>query len=65
MREAILVAHHERQAPDGVLLWINQLGEDGPFYLPADDVAAALPGQWRAIEVRAGWGSWAVLRRAC
>jgi SAM-dependent methyltransferase len=50
-------------APDGVLLWINQLGEDGPLYLPAEDVAAALPGQWHAVEARAGWGSWAVLRR--
>jgi predicted TPR repeat methyltransferase len=50
-------------APGGVLLWINQLGEDGPLYLPAEDVAAALPGQWQAIEAQAGWGSWAVLRR--
>ncbi|ALV33562.1 hypothetical protein AS200_17095 [Streptomyces sp. CdTB01] len=50
-------------APDGALLWINQLGEDGPLYLPADDVAAALPGQWQAVEAHAGWGSWAVLRR--
>jgi ubiquinone/menaquinone biosynthesis C-methylase UbiE len=31
--------------------------------LPADDVAAALPGQWHAVEAQAGWGSWAVLRR--
>jgi hypothetical protein len=46
-----------------VLLWINQLGEDGPLYLPTEDVAAALPGQWHAVEGRAGWGSWAVLRR--
>ncbi|WP_329537983.1 class I SAM-dependent methyltransferase (plasmid) [Streptomyces sp. NBC_01450] len=50
-------------APDGVLLWINQLGEDGPQYWPADDVAAALPGQWHAVEAQAGWGGWAVLRR--
>lgn len=50
-------------APDGVLLWINQLGEEGPLYLPADDVAAALPGKWQAVEAQAGWGSWAVLRR--
>ncbi|MDQ0578062.1 class I SAM-dependent methyltransferase [Streptomyces rishiriensis] len=50
-------------APDGVLLWINQLGQDGPLYLPADDVAAALPGQWHATDAAAGWGSWAVLRR--
>ena len=50
-------------APGGVLLWINQLGEDGPLYLPAADVAAALPGGWRSVEAMAGWGSWAVLRR--
>ncbi|MFF2407607.1 methyltransferase domain-containing protein [Streptomyces sp. NPDC058092] len=50
-------------APDGVVLWINQLGEDGPLYLPAEDVAAALPGRWQALEADAGWGSWAVLRR--
>lgn len=50
-------------APDGVLLWINQLGEDGPLYLPAADVAAALPGEWQAVEADAGWGSWAILRR--
>ncbi|WP_201724797.1 class I SAM-dependent methyltransferase [Streptomyces antimycoticus] len=51
-------------APDGVLLWINQLGKDGPLYLPAADVVAALPGDWHAVEANAGWGSWAVLRRA-
>ncbi|MET8405210.1 hypothetical protein [Streptomyces sp900116325] len=51
-------------APDGVLLWINQLGQDGPLYLPAEDVAAALPGQWTAVEAEAGWGSWACMRRA-
>lgn len=51
-------------APDGVLLWINQLGQDGPLHLPAADVADALPGDWRAVEADAGWGSWAVLRRS-
>ncbi|MBO0515651.1 class I SAM-dependent methyltransferase [Streptomyces beijiangensis] len=50
-------------APAGVLLWINQLGQDGPLYLPAEDVAAALPGRWTAVEAAAGWGSWAALRR--
>ncbi|MFJ7201803.1 MULTISPECIES: class I SAM-dependent DNA methyltransferase [unclassified Streptomyces] len=51
-------------APDGVVLWINQLGEDGPLYLPAAEVAAALPGDWLAVEADAGWGSWAALRRS-
>ncbi|MFG2858313.1 hypothetical protein ACGFZ9_48505, partial [Streptomyces mirabilis] len=50
-------------APDGVLLWINQLGCDGPLYLPAATVVAALPGTWQATESEAGWGSWAALRR--
>lgn len=50
-------------APDGVLLWINQLGQDGPLYLPAEDVAAALPGHWMATEAEAGWGTWACMRR--
>ncbi|MFF1354060.1 class I SAM-dependent DNA methyltransferase [Streptomyces sp. NPDC058297] len=50
-------------APGGVLLWINQLGEDGPLHLPATDVADALPGAWQAVEAPAGWGSWAVVRQ--
>lgn len=50
-------------APDGVLLWINQLGADGPLHLTAAEVAAALPGDWRGVEAEAGWGSWAALRR--
>ncbi|MFC5787111.1 MULTISPECIES: class I SAM-dependent methyltransferase [Streptomyces] len=41
-------------APDGVLLWINQLGEAGPLHLPATDVADALPGDWQAVEANAG-----------
>jgi hypothetical protein len=49
-------------APDGVLLWINQLGGRGPLYVAADDVTAAPPGQWHAVEAQAGWGGWAVLR---
>ncbi|WP_329571864.1 class I SAM-dependent DNA methyltransferase [Streptomyces sp. NBC_01361] len=51
-------------APDGVLLWINQLGEDGPLHLPATVVADALPGDWQAVEADAGWGSWSVLSRS-
>lgn len=50
--------------PGGVLLWINQLGPDGPLYLPAATVTAALPGRWHATEAEAGWGTWALLRTA-
>lgn len=49
-------------APDGALLWINQLGTDGPLHLPATTVTDALPGKWQAVQADAGWGSWAVLR---
>ncbi|MFI6520412.1 hypothetical protein ACIBF1_33010 [Spirillospora sp. NPDC050679] len=37
-------------APGGVLLWLNQLGGDGPLYLPT------------ATETEAGWGIWALFR---
>ncbi|MFF0096714.1 hypothetical protein ACFYSF_43320 [Streptomyces canus] len=40
-----------------MLSWINQLGEDEAPYLPADDVAAALAGQWQAVEAHAGRGT--------
>ncbi|MFI9561449.1 class I SAM-dependent methyltransferase [Nonomuraea endophytica] len=51
-------------APDGVMVWINLLGADGPLYVPTERILTALPGTWGAIESTAGWGSWAVLRRS-
>lgn len=48
---------------DGVLLWINQLGDDGPLFLDTPTVIEAMGGGWTAAESVAGWGSWAVLRR--
>jgi SAM-dependent methyltransferase len=51
-------------APHGVLVWVNSLAERTPIYLPADDVARALPGEWSGTASRAGGGSWCVLRRA-
>lgn len=50
--------------PDGAILWINSLAEDTPIHLCVDDVVAALPGTWDAVTSEAGWGLWAVLRRA-
>lgn len=50
-------------APDGVLVWVSALGDRTPIYLPADDVARALPGEWDGVASQAGWGSWAVVRR--
>lgn len=48
----------------GVVIWVSTLGDRTPIYLPAEDVAAALPGNWDVVASEAGWGSWAVLRRA-
>jgi SAM-dependent methyltransferase len=49
---------------DGVVVWVNSSGPQTPIYLPADDVAAALPGEWAGVESGAGEGLWCVLRRA-
>jgi len=51
-------------APGGAVVWVNTLAEDTPIHLPAEDVAAALPGEWDGVTAEAGWGSWAVFRRA-
>jgi len=51
-------------APDGALVWVNTSGDMTPIYLPADEVDAALPGEWDGVAAEAGWGTWAVLRRA-
>ncbi|MDP9386678.1 MAG: methyltransferase domain-containing protein [Actinomycetota bacterium] len=50
-------------APDGVVVWVNTLGDATPIHLPAGDVAAALPGTWDGVAAEAGWGTWATLRR--
>jgi SAM-dependent methyltransferase len=51
-------------APTGAVVWVNTSGDRTPIHLPADDVAAALPGEWDGVHAEAGWGTWAVLRRA-
>lgn len=50
-------------ADDGVLVWVNALGDQTPIYLSADDVTAALPGEWHGTTARAGTGRWTVLHR--
>lgn len=50
-------------ASNGAIVWVSRLGSDAPLYLPAEQVAALLPGTWSATTSDAGWGSWAVLRR--
>jgi SAM-dependent methyltransferase len=51
-------------APDGVLVWVNTAGDLTPIHLTTDDVLRALPGTWDGVDAEAGWGTWAVLRRA-
>ncbi|NOQ62033.1 methyltransferase domain-containing protein [Mycolicibacterium fortuitum] len=48
----------------GQIIWVNLLGDDGPLYVSADDIAHALPGNWTGVESTAGWGSWAVFSAA-
>src|SRR6266516_6437551 len=45
---------------DGVVVWVNVLGRDGPLYVPTAEIARALPGEWGGVESTAGWGTWAV-----
>jgi SAM-dependent methyltransferase len=51
-------------APGGVLVWVNTAGDLTPIFLTTADVVRALPGEWGGVESEAGWGTWAVLRRA-
>ena len=54
---------------DGVVVWSNALGRHAPQYVPTTDLVAALEAadgdvRWSVRESEAGWGSWALLRRA-
>ncbi len=49
---------------DGVVVWVNTLGDQTPIHLPPADVLDALPGQWSGITARAGTGLWLTARRA-
>ena len=57
---------------DGVLIWVNSIGERTPIYLSADRIARALAAQVADSELggsfevtasTAHWGTWAVARR--
>jgi SAM-dependent methyltransferase len=50
--------------PTGSILWANTLGDQTPIHLPAEDVLAALPGNWTGNTARAGTGFWLTARRA-
>lgn len=52
---------------DGTLVWANTFGPATPIHLSAEDVLRAMPGAgdaWDGVHAEAGWGTWAVLRRA-
>jgi SAM-dependent methyltransferase len=49
---------------DGALVWVNTSGDRTPIHLTADEVDAAMPGEWSGVASEAAWGTWAVLRRA-
>lgn len=51
-------------APGGAVVWVNTMGDQTPIHLPVADVVAALPGEWTAVESRAGTGTWGVAKRA-
>ena len=51
-------------APDGALVWVNTSGDRTPIHLSAEELDDALPGAWHGVAAEAGWGTWAVLRRA-
>lgn len=48
---------------DGVVVWVNTLGDQTPIHLPPSDVVEALPGRWTGITARAGTGFWLTARR--
>jgi len=50
-------------ARDGALVWVNTIGARTPIHLSADQVDAALPGEWGVVASEAGWGTWCVARR--
>lgn len=51
-------------ARHGALVWVSGMGDDTPIYLAVEDVGDALSGSWTAVAADAGWGNWAVFRRA-
>ena len=49
--------------PGGHIAMVASSGDRTPIYLAADDVVAALPGDWAVTTSLASWGSWTVARR--
>lgn len=51
-------------APEGALVWVNTAGTHTPIYLGAEEIEAALPGDWDVVTSEAARGTWSVARRA-
>lgn len=50
-------------ASGGAVAWVNTVAEQTPIHLSAEDVDAALPGEWDGVASRHGVGIWSVHRR--
>ena len=48
---------------DGVVVWVNTLGDQTPIHLAPLEVLDALPGDWIGTTARAGTGFWLTARR--
>lgn len=48
---------------NGVVVWVNTLGDQTPIHLPPSDVLEAMPGRWTGTTAHAGTGFWLVARR--
>lgn len=60
----MLLFPHEIARVADALVWVNTIGDATPIHLSADEVESALPGAWEGVQADAGWGTWAVLRKA-
>ena len=60
----MLLFPHEVARVADALVWVNTVGDATPIHLSAEEVEAALPGAWDGVHADAGWGTWAVLRKA-
>ena len=52
----------------GVVIWVNALGSDAPYFLPTNEITGALERAstrpWSSVESQALWGRWVVLRQS-
>ena len=61
---ALLFPAEMTRVASRAIVWVNTAGDLTPIHLGAEEVATALPGDWRGVASSAGWGTWAVFTRA-